>query len=158
MKTNDLTQQQTQTKRGGSVLCRLFLALLILVCLPLTVCAETQQTDPGAAMKERWGIEILSIRPSAANYMLDFRYRVLDADKAGPLFHRKSRPQLIEQKNGAHMSVFSSPKTGPMRTTDPPQAGKNYFILFANPGRQIQTGDLVTIVIDDFKVENLVVQ
>ena len=109
-------------------------------------------------MEETWGIEILGVRSTAANYMLDFRYRVIDAEKANPLFRRKSRPQLIEQETGAQMGVYSSPKTGPMRTTNMPKNDRNYFILFANPGKQIKVGNKVTVVIDDFKAENITVQ
>ena len=90
--------------------------------------------------------------------MLDFRYRVVDAEKAKPLFRRKSRPQVIDQASGARMGVYSSPKTGPMRTSDIPKVDRNYFIMFANPGRYIEVGNKVTVVIDDFRVENLTVQ
>jgi hypothetical protein len=108
-------------------------------------------------IEEQWGIRILGIRRSAANYMLDFRYRVLDAEKAKPIFHRKTRPYLIDQASGTKLIVFSSPKTGPMRSTDTPKVDRNYFTFFANPGRFIQAGNKVTVVIGDFKVENLVV-
>ncbi|MCK5068952.1 MAG: hypothetical protein KAR01_00360 [Desulfocapsa sp.] len=136
--------------------CKL-IAILMVTVFPLTAGANNLP-NPTTDLRENWGIEVLGIRSTAAGYMLDFRYRVLDAEKANPLFRRKSRPQLIDQESGAHVGVFSSPKTGPMRTTNVPQAGRNYFILFANPGRYIQPGNRVTISIDDFKVENLVVQ
>lgn len=139
----------------------LWMVLLVLTMALLPAAGNAMSSKPEEVtdhLKDRWGIEIIGIRSSAANYMLDFRYRVVDAEKAQPLFRRKSRPQLISQKTGAKMNVFSSPKTGPMRTSDPPKAGRNYFILFANPGRHIQVGDQVTVVIDDFRVENLAVQ
>ena len=136
--------------------CKL-IAILMVTVFPLTAGANNLPNST-TDLRGNWGIEVLGIRSTAAGYMLDFRYRVLDAEKAKPLFRRKSRPQLIDQESGAHVGVFSSPKTGPMRTTNVPQAGRNYFILFANPGRYIQPGNRVTISIDDFKVENLVVQ
>lgn len=120
----------------------------------LHVSAENERSD----IEETWGIEILGLRSTAADYLLDFRYRVIDVEKALPLFRRKSRPQLIDQSSGATMGVYSSPKTGPLRTTNMPKENRNYTILFANPGRYIEAGNKVTIVIDDFRVENLTVR
>jgi hypothetical protein len=57
--------------------------------------------------------------------------------------------------------VPSPPKIGPLRQTtrnSGPLAGKTYFIFFANPGKSIKAGDKVTVVIGDFKIENLAVQ
>ena len=90
--------------------------------------------------------------------MLDFRYRVLDAEKAKPIFQRKTRPYVLDQASGTKLIVFSSPKTGPLRSTDTPKIDRNYFTIFANPGRFIQAGNKVTVVIGDFKVKNLIVQ
>ena len=36
-------------------------------------------------MKRKWGVEILFLRETAAGYMLEFRYKVLDPAKAAPL-------------------------------------------------------------------------
>jgi hypothetical protein len=110
------------------------------------------------SIEEQWGIQVLGIQRTAANYMLDFRYRVVDAEKAEPIFERKTRPYVLDQESGAKLIVFSSPKTGPLRSTDTPKIDRNYFTIFANPGRFIQAGNKVTVVIGDFKVENLIVQ
>lgn len=107
---------------------------------------------------EEWGIEILGIRRTAANYMLDFRYRVLDAEKAKPIFRRKAIPYLVDQASGNKFAVPNPPKTGPLRTSNTPKVDRNYFTIFANPGQYIQAGSKVTIIIDDFRAENLVVQ
>ena len=109
-------------------------------------------------MAEQWGIQVLGISRTAANYMLDFRYRVIDAEKAKPIFKRKTRPYVVDQASGSKFIVFSSPKTGPLRSTDTPKVDRNYFIMFANPGRYIEVGSKVTVVIDEFKVENMTVQ
>jgi hypothetical protein len=136
-----------------------FCVISLAFAAPLFAQTEVKQTiTKNATLEETWGIEILGIRSTAANYMLDFRYRVLDAEKAKPLFRRKARPQVIDQTSGAKVGVFSSPKTGPMRSSDTPQVDRNYFIMFANPGRYIEVGSKVTVVIDDFKVENMTVQ
>jgi len=114
--------------------------------------------DERLEIDKKWGVEVLSIRLTANNYMLDFRYRVLDTEKASPLFTWKVKPYLIDQASGAKFLVPSPPKVGSLRSTRKPEANRNYFMMFANPAQFIQKGNRVTVVIGDFKAENLVVE
>jgi hypothetical protein len=107
---------------------------------------------------EKWGIQVLSMRLSAGGYMLDFRYRVKDVDKASPLFSGKIQPYLVDQESGAKFLVPEPPKMGTLRTTRKPLPDRNYFILFANPGKYVKPGNKITVVIGDFRAENLVVE
>jgi hypothetical protein len=109
-------------------------------------------------IKRRWGIEIVSMRRTAAGYMLDFRYRVLDAEKAKPVFERRYKPVLIHELTGARFAVPAPGKVGPLRNSNFPQQGRIYWMAFANPGKFIEPGDRVTVVIGDFRAEHLVVQ
>ena len=116
-----------------------------------------EQQEP--SLEEKWGIKILSIRQSANGYMLDFRYRVINPDKASLLLSRKEKPYLIDQASGARFMVPSAPKVGPLRQTAiKPIADRNYFILFANPGKYVKPGNKVTVVIGEFRAQNLVVE
>jgi hypothetical protein len=110
------------------------------------------------SLSKEWGIEIIGLRRSAGGYMLDFRYKVLDPEKAAGLFKREDKPYLIDQASGRKFLVPNPPKVGPMRTSNKPQANRNYFVMFGNPGTFIQSGNKVTIVIGDFRVEDLVVE
>ncbi|NWF76448.1 MAG: hypothetical protein HXY53_07780 [Nitrospirae bacterium] len=114
-------------------------------------------TKPEESIEERWGIIIEGIRLSAAGYMLDFRYRVINSEKAKYLFDRKIKPYLVDQKSGAKFIVPSPPKVGALRTTNQIQANRTYFIFFANPGKFIKHGNKVTVVIGDLRAENLIV-
>jgi hypothetical protein len=49
-------------------------------------------------------------------------------------------------------------KVGLLRSKGKPEAGRDYFILFGNTGGVVKKGNMVTVVIGDFKVENLVVE
>jgi hypothetical protein len=44
------------------------------------------------------------------------------------------------------------------QTTLAPTEGRVYFIMFGNPGGYVKSGDRVTVVIDDFRAEDLVVE
>lgn len=134
----------------------------------LTGCATTgsapAQANPvphaaRAKLRELWGIEVTSLHLSAKGRMVDFRYRVLDPDKATLLGDRTVKPTLTDLATGAILRVPSFPKTGSMRQTSTKmEAGRIYFMLFANTGMPVKTGSRVTVTIGDFKAEGLTVQ
>jgi len=106
-----------------------------------------------------WGIRPISMQLTATDYMLDFRYRVLNAKKAAAIINRKTKPYLIVEKTGVKLNVPSSYKVGPLRQSAQfAQENRNYFMLFANPGRKVRAGDKVTIMAGDFRLEHLIVQ
>jgi hypothetical protein len=109
-------------------------------------------------LKRQWGIEVRGVRLSGAGYMLEFRYKVLDANKARPLFERRTKPVLVHERTGARLPVPRPAKTGPLRTSDPPLVGRTYWMFFANPGQLVKAGEKVTVVIGDFRAERLVVE
>jgi hypothetical protein len=145
----------------------IFLATAIFILFQTGGCATNHEAlDDAVASKhatgdigEEWGIEIVAVRLSAGSYILDFRYRIVDTGKAAPLLDRNVHPYLIDQNSGSRMYVPVSSKLGPMRQTPKnPVAGKTYFIFFANAGGTVQPGDKVTVVIGDFRAEDLVVE
>jgi len=109
-------------------------------------------------MKREWGIEILYVRQTAAGYMLEFRYKVVDAEKAKPLFERQTKPILTHAESGAQLIVPTPAKTGALRNSNPPLDDHTYWMFFANPGKLVEPGQHVNIQIGDFLVEKLVVQ
>lgn len=142
---------------------KVFLSLTLSAVLILSGCATAAKRDEDFGISEadpeaKWGIRVEGIRLSAADYMLDFRYRVIDPKKAKALFKREDKPYVIDQKTGAKFMVPSPPKVGPLRTSDIPQEGKIYFIIFANPGKYIKRGNPVTVVIGNFQAKDLIVQ
>jgi len=113
-------------------------------------------TSSAAELAEQWGVEVVGLRRSAAGYMLDFRYKVLDPVKAAPLFVRANKPVAVHHATGARMQIHSPAKTGPLRPTNPPQAGRTYFMFFANAQGIVQAGDLVTVEIGSFAADVVV--
>ena len=109
-------------------------------------------------MKRKWGVELLFVRETSANYMLEFRYKVLDANKAKPLFERQTKPVLTHVRTGAKLIVPTPAKTGALRNSNPPKTGKVYWMFFANPGKLVKPGDEVNIDIGEFHANGLVVQ
>jgi len=109
--------------------------------------------------KDTWGIELSSLRLSARGYMIDFRYRVLDPEKAAALSNRALKPYLIDQVTGVKLAVPNTPQVGPMRQTAVKvEPGRIYATLFSNRGQVVKAGSKVTVVIGDCRLENLAVE
>jgi hypothetical protein len=121
--------------------------------------STADRPQPPSDLEEQWGIRVVSLRRTAAGHMLDFRFRVIDSEKAGALLGRQSNAYLIDQTSGKKLAVPRMPKVGALRTSAiKPEAGRIYFILFNNTGDLVQSGNKVTIVSGDFKAEHLVVE
>ena len=126
--------------------------------LDASAAAQKRHPREKTFMKREWGVEIVFVRQTSAGYMLEFRYRVLDADKAEPLFDRQVKPVLTHVESGARMIVPTPAKTGALRNSNPPLDDHTYWMFFANPAKFVKPGDLVTIEIGDFVAENIVVE
>ncbi len=107
------------------------------------------------ALSEKWGIELVAMRSTAAGHMVDFRYKVLDAEKADPLFKRQTKPYLIHQASGKVLAVPNTAKLGSLRNSNTPQNGRTYWMFFGNHHGLVQSGDKVTVAIGDFKVADI---
>ena len=153
---NETHKMNAQPGRARAVLVGLALAFTVFQtgCATLRP-APTKET----LMQKQWGIEVTSLRLSANGHMLDFRYRVLDPAKAAALGDRRNKACLIDQATGIMMNVPNTPKIGPLRqTATQMEAGKVYFMMFANSGRLVKAGSRVTVAIGDFRAENLTVE
>jgi hypothetical protein len=122
---------------------------------------EDRQVETASVYDEvekKWGIKPLHIRLTGAEHFLDFRYLVVDAEKAKLVTHKKKKAILIDEETGERYHVTMT-KIGAMRgTTTDPKPDKRYFILFTNTDQCIKRGKTVTVMIDDCKVENLKVE
>ncbi len=96
---------------------------------------------------------------TAAGRAVDFRYRVLDAEKARSLLSRKVEPYALDQATGAHLPVPRAAKIGALRQSAlEPAVGRIYFILFGNTGRAVKKGSLITVVIGELRLEDVLVE
>lgn len=120
--------------------------------------AKAVSADASNEMTEKWGIKVMAIHTAAAGNMVDFRYKVLDPKKAESLFAKKTKPYLVHQKTGKILEVPRTAKVGPLMSSYHPQQDRTYWMFFGNQTKLVQSGDKVTVVIGDFKAENLVVE
>ena len=140
--------------------------VLLLIALLQSGCVSSNPTSTagpspqrGINAEEELGIEVISMRQTAGGFMLDFRYRVLDPEKAMPLFQEEVMPYLVDQDSGSKLPITGSTKVGPLRPTSrDPREGIVYFMFFGNPGQLVKVGTKVTVVINELRLEDLVVQ
>lgn len=115
--------------------------------------------DKYSYLEEQWGIRPESLRLSAAGHILDFRYKVTNPEKAVKILANPEKTYLVDQASGMKLAVPSSPKVGSLRqTTTEPEAGRIYFSLFSNRGKIVKPGGKVTIVMGEFRAEDLTVE
>lgn len=160
---------------GGAISLTMAIAGGIILATVLAGCASTTGSQyssntrmeaPGNNARSsdgesNLGIRMEGLRLSAAGYMLDFRYRVTDPAKAAPLLDRKIRPYLLDEASGAQLAVPDTAKLGQLRTTGRNKVvhgDRDYFILFANPGRFVQVGNKMTLVMGDLRIGNITVE
>ena len=152
------------TRTACMVLMAALAAVLLATCASRNVAKPVMQPcvtseAEAAVLRDRWGIEITSIHLSMRGRMVDFRYKVLDPAKAVTLAKRENKPQLIDQASGSILLVPNTPKLGPLRqSASRLNKGKIYFALFGNTRCIVKPGSKVTVVIGEFRAENLTVQ
>jgi hypothetical protein len=148
-----------------------FLLNLSLIVRPVSSFSEETETvlavqttvpkDKYKLLEDRWGVRPVSIRLTASDYFVDFRYLVTDSEKSKAILSRSKENReafLLAQKTGEKFQVPVT-KMGALRSsTLSPKKGRQYTILFSNAGKFIKKGDKVSVVIGKFKVENLTVE
>ncbi len=132
--------------------------------------AEVEKTEAAEAtddekekyllsIEEKWGIKVLGIRLTGAGYMLNFRYKVVDAEKVLAFMGPRTKPYLIHQETGLKFLVPSMAKVGALfQRMSKAVPDRIYFALFDNPSMLAKSGSEVTVVIGDCEIKNLVVQ
>ena len=104
-----------------------------------------------------WGIDDPFVRSTESGELIRFSYRILDAQLAAQLNDKKAQPTLIDPQAGVSLVVPSLEKVGQLRQSSTPEAGKDYWMAFSNPGRRVKKGDRVEVRIGSFRAQGLIV-
>lgn len=111
-------------------------------------------------VSDEFGVEVLGVHLSAADFVIDVRYKVIDPARATPLLDRQVHPVLVDEKTGTRYYVPNPPIVGALRQTNrgaPIALNKVYFMMFANPDRRLKAGDAVALYLGDRRFGDLVV-
>lgn len=149
--------------RSRRLMAAALVVLLILGALGIRSWWTGRDTDLRAGttavdaqgLAARYGIDVTLIAVTAAGGLVDFRYQVVDPDKADPVIHDIDLfPRLIVEDTGVTLGMMRLPHN---HTTEL-KLGGNYFFLLANANNALQPGSKVTVVIGDVRLEHVVVQ
>ena len=92
----------------------------------------------GQGVKRQWGVEVLGARLVSHDWMINFRYRVVDPAKARPLLQQKATAYLVDEASGARLAVPAMENIGELRQTTVPEAGRSYFVQFGNANQVVR--------------------
>jgi hypothetical protein len=106
----------------------------------------------------RYGVDHLKVRSVSSGASLEFRYRVLDAGKAHILSEKRAAPAMIDWKTGAKLVVPTMEQIGALRQAIDQEPGREYWMVFSNPGRLVRPGDRVDVVVGSLRLEGLIVE
>lgn len=99
------------------------------------------------------GINMSLLGVTAQGGMIEFRYQVVDPDKASLLLHQDDRrPVLVDEDSGATLAMLSRPHNHKADL----KAGGTYFFMMANSHNALHDGSKVTVIVGDVRLEHLV--
>ena len=103
-------------------------------------------------IEQQWGVRVTQIGVTADGGMVDFRYIVIDPDKALAMQQDVNKlPVLVAEDSGT--LVNSASLMGVKHTLKP---GETYFLLYRNTKGAIKSGTPVTIKFGDLSLEHMV--
>lgn len=106
-----------------------------------------------ATLEDRWGIQVTLVGVSADGGLVDFRYIVVDPDKAlAMLDDINNRPVLVDETT----NTILLPAPSPSSHRGKPFPGQTFILLYPNPSGVVQVGSRVSVIIGDIRLEHFV--
>jgi hypothetical protein len=101
------------------------------------------------------GIKVTLVAVSASGGLIDFRFQVVDPNKANLVMHDLSLyPKLIVEDTGETLLM----RTLPHHHIADLVAGRTYFFLLANANNAVHAGTKLTLVMGTDRVEHITAQ
>ncbi|WP_323095585.1 hypothetical protein [Intrasporangium sp. YIM S08009] len=99
------------------------------------------------------GVNLSLLGVTAQGGMIEFRYQVVDPDKASLLLHQDDRrPILVAEDTGATLVMLSRPHNHKADL----KLGGTYFFMMANTQNAVRDGTKVTVIVGDVRLEHVV--
>ena len=105
-------------------------------------------------LEQSYGIQVELIGVTAAGGMVDFRFRVLDADKARALFANHNNLPVLNPV-GSSVNIAVPEGAGHSMSFED---GKVYYMLFGNSGGAIRPGTPVQVIIGGMLLDPITAQ
>lgn len=120
--------------------------------------AHAWRINRNPQLERMWGINITTVRLVSSDWMLQFKYRVTDPEKARSLLDHQAKPYLTDKPSGAMLAVPAMENVGELRQVSSLVTGRDYFIIFGNANKVVRRGNRVNVQIGAFHADDLVVE
>ena len=109
---------------------------------------------PQSAFEEATGVRVALVAVTGQGGLIDFRYQVIDPDKAVIVHDPEKPPTLVDEATGQTYNTpwMQHPHSGDFTP------GVTYYLVLVNPQGGIKPGSLVSVVIGDFRLEHIEVK
>lgn len=133
------------------------LALLaVVVALGLTLRAPTAPAGApiplNPAVETKWGVRVSQVAVTADGGLVDFRFIVLDPDKASEMLSNVDNLPVL-RVDGSGVVVNSTAQMGAHPTL---RAGQTYFLLYRNAGGAVRSGSSLSVLFGDLTINHVI--
>jgi hypothetical protein len=109
------------------------------------------RTITAATLEETFGLQVKAIAVTAEGKMVEFRLRVIDAEKAQQILADPARmPRLIVPDKGLTLSAPPS-----LDRAQSEADGEEFILLFGNKAETVKPGTFVIVSFGEFQLERL---
>lgn len=108
---------------------------------------EITGQDDSAAIEAKYGIRIKRISVLAGGGAVEFRFLIVDPEKANEFMHEPEfMPSLIAEDSGYRIPAPQGTHRNMVY-----KFGVGYHIMYGNPGGVVKSGTPITIAFEDFQ-------
>jgi len=107
---------------------------------------------PQSAFEEATGVRVTLVAVTGQGGLIDLRYQVIDPDKAAIVHDPEKPPTIVDEATGQTFDKLWM-QHGHSGELDP---GATYYLILVNPNGGIKSGDLVSILIGNFRLEHVI--
>jgi hypothetical protein len=131
---------------------------------PITGSAAPARTRVKYNQKEelyferRYGIDQLHVHSVSLGASLEFRCRVLDAEKAKALKGNRAASAMVDRRTGTKLSVPATETSAKPFQSGALEAGQEYWVVFGNRNKLVKPGDMVDVVVGTVHMSGLIVE
>jgi hypothetical protein len=164
MTNSPLTSTPTSSKRPGAAKYLILIALGAILVVGALIGLRAVTTSSSAAhtaamptnptIEDQYGIRINMVGATADGGLVDFRFVVVDPDKALAMLQDESKlPVMVAEDSGTLVNSATL-----MIAKHDLNPGGTYFLLYRNTQGAIKHGTPVTVKFGDLKLEHVIAQ
>ncbi len=133
---------------------------LLLLAIVLFTFTALRGTPPSSSVfptnpqiESRWGIRPTMVAATADGGLVDFRFIVIDPEKAAALMGTVDNLPVMRTEDTGVLVNSAAAMAGDRHNYT---AGQTYFLLYRNTQGAIRSGTAVTIIFGDLKIDHVI--